>query len=176
MTAREEEYFHFGVATGIHGLRGDLKVRPRTPNSTALQDAGTVLFRRSDGRIEEYAPTRVNSHKGSILLRLEGFESVEAVEPLVGCDVLMRIGDLTDLEEDEFYWFELEGMSVVDVARGELGTLEDVISTTANDVYVVRGRFGEVLIPAVDEFVIKIDTAESRMTVDLPEGLIPEPE
>jgi 16S rRNA processing protein RimM len=57
-----------------------------------------------------------------------------------------------------------------------LGNLEDLITTAANDIYVVRGRFGEILIPAVDEFVKEIDTSGNRMMVDLPEGLIPEQE
>jgi 16S rRNA processing protein RimM len=176
MTALQEEYFHFGVATGIHGLRGDLKIRPVTSHSTALQDAETIFFRRADGRIEEHTPVRMTSHKGSLLLRLEGLESLEAVESLVGCEVLMRFDQLTELPEDEYYWFELQGMAVVDTSRGDLGNLEDLITTAANDIYVVRGRFGEILIPAVDEFVKEIDTSGNRMMVDLPEGLIPEQE
>ncbi len=176
MSAQQEEYLRFGVATGVHGLRGDLKVRPVTANSTALQDAESILLRRPDGIVEEHVPLRVTPHKGALLVRLRGLESLEAVEALVGCDVLMRFADLSELDEDEYYWFELEGMSVVDVSRGELGRLEDLIATAGGDVYVVRGRFGEVLIPAVDEFVKEIDTDAERMTVELPDGLIPEAE
>jgi 16S rRNA processing protein RimM len=86
----------------------------------------------------------------------------------------MRYGDLPDLADDEFYWFEIEGLTVVDRTRGEIGILEDMFSTAAHDIYVVRGRLGEILIPAVDEFVLGVDQEERRMTVDLPEGLVPD--
>ena len=52
--------------------------------------------------------------------------------------------------------------------------VEEVFTTAAHDIYVVRGRYGEVLIPAVAEFVVEIDRDGRRMTVDLPEGLVPE--
>jgi 16S rRNA processing protein RimM len=57
---------------------------------------------------------------------------------------------------------------------GELGTLDDLFTTAAHDIYVVNGRFGEVLIPAVDEFVVEVDLPGRRMSVDLPEGLVRE--
>lgn len=176
MGARSGELFRFGVASGTHGLKGDLKIRPETGDSTALADARTVLFRHSDGRLEEHAPTRISPHKGQLLLRLEGLGNIEAVQALVGCEVLMRFDDLAELDEAEFYWFELRGMAVVDETLGELGTLEDLFTTAAHDIYVVRGRFGEILIPAVDEFVREVDRNANRMVVDLPEGLVREPE
>lgn len=172
----KEEFFCFGVVIGTHGLRGDLKIRPLTGDSSALEGAQTILFRRPDGTVAEYPPVRVAIHKGNLLVRLQGFENVEATAPLVGSEVLMRFDDLTDLPEDEFYWFELQGMTVVDAKLGELGVLEDLFTTAAHDIYVVRGRFGEVLIPAVGEIVTEIDRDGNRILVDLPKGLVAEPE
>lgn len=171
-----DELFRFGVVTGTHGLRGDLKVRPSSDESVVLEDAGSVFLRRSDGTVSEHSPERISPHKGWLLLRLRGFETIEAAQGFVGCEVLMRFGDLAELPESEFYWFELEGMSVADRTLGELGTLEELFTTAAHDIYVVRGRFGEVLIPVVEEFVVEIDRDARRMLVDLPEGLVREAE
>jgi len=63
---------------------------------------------------------------------------------------------------------------VVDRRRGELGRLDDLLATGGHDLYVVNGRFGEVLIPAVGRFVLAIDPGAGVMTVDLPEGLVAE--
>jgi 16S rRNA processing protein RimM len=174
MSNEPQELFQFGVATGTHGLRGDLKVRPLTGDAALPPEGHEVFFRRRDGSLAAHRPVRATRHKGHILLRLEGLEEIGAVQHLVGCEVLMRYADLEALPEEEFYWFELEGLTVVDRQRGELGILEEMVSTAAHDIYVVRGRFGEVLIPAVDEFVVEIDREGGRMLVDLPDGLIPE--
>lgn len=172
----EQDLFLFGVVTGTHGLRGDLKVRPLTGDSSALTDAEVVFLRRPEGGTTEHRPGRIAFHKKHLLLRLEGVEGIDQAQPLVGAEVLMRYDELAELDESEFYWFELQGMKVVDVTLGELGVLEELYETAAHDIYVVRGRFGEVLIPAVDKFVIRIDRETGRMEVDLPEGLIRETE
>ncbi|MFA5516381.1 MAG: ribosome maturation factor RimM [Desulfuromonadales bacterium] len=173
MTPRPDELFCLGVVAGTHGLRGDLKVRSLSGDFESLLDAEEVFLRRGD-EVGCYKAVKVSPHKGNLLLRLAGLDDINAVLPLVGSEVLMRYGDLGPLAEDEFYWSELKGMQVVDQARGELGILEDLFTTAAHDVYVVRGRFGEVLIPAVDEFIVSVDRGHNHLRVDLPEGLISE--
>jgi 16S rRNA processing protein RimM len=66
------------------------------------------------------------------------------------------------------------GLKVVDEARGSLGLIEDVIVTGANDVWVVRGPYGEVLIPVIDDVVISVHESEGLVTVRLLPGLIDE--
>ncbi len=174
MDAAADELIHLGAVIGTHGLRGDLKVRPATEESSALLAAREVFIRDRDGAISVRAVARVKEHKGNFLLLLCGLDDINAVQSLLGADVLMRRADLPDLDEEEFYWFELEGMAVADLRCGDLGVIEEVFTTAAHDIYVVRGRYGEVLIPAVAEFVVEIDRDGRRMTVDLPEGLVPE--
>ncbi len=170
----EDKLFLWGTVVGTHGLRGDLKVRSQSGDPASLLDAQEVFLRRPGGEAKVHRPARITVHKGMVLLRLEGAEDINAVQDLIGCEVLMPFSDLAELPEDEFYWHQLEGLLVVDRQNGELGVLEDMFTTAAHDIYVVRGRFGEVLIPAVKEMVLTVDLEERRMEVDLPEGLIPE--
>lgn len=173
MDATTNELFSLGVVTGTHGLRGELKVKPHSADSDALPAAERVFLRLPSRAPEEFRPTRVAPHKGGYLLRLAGYERIEAVEPLVGAEVLMALAELPDLDETEYYWFELEGLQVIDRIRGDIGRLEDLFTTAAHDVYVVRGPLGEVLIPAVEQFIGRIDLEAGTMEVDLPEGLVP---
>jgi 16S rRNA processing protein RimM len=175
VTPGPDELCLLGMVTGTHGLRGELKIRPLSADSDALLQAEELFLRRT-GETVCCKPSKVSVHKGNLLLRLEGFSDIDAVLPFVGCEVLMRYGDLPELSDDEFYWFELVGMRVTDQTGSELGILEDLFTTAAHDIYVVRGPFGEILIPAVDEFIVQIDREGKHLLVDLPQGMIPESE
>jgi 16S rRNA processing protein RimM len=168
------QLFHLGVVVGTHGLRGDLRVRLLIADSSSLLTASEVFLRDSAGLVRSHQPIRALPKKGNVILRLRGLETIESVQHLLGCDVLMHYADLPDLENDEFYWYQLQGLKVIDRARGDLGVLDDLLVTGAHDIYVVHGRFGEVMIPAVSQFVIKIDREAGQLLVDLPEGLVPE--
>jgi 16S rRNA processing protein RimM len=77
------------------------------------------------------------------------------------------------LPEDTYYHYQLLDMTVVDPAGAELGTLTEVISTGANDVYVVTAEGSELMIPALAYVVLEVDVANARMTIDVPEGIEP---
>ena len=62
-------------------------------------------------------------------------------------------------------------MEVVTDLGEVLGTIEDIIFTGANDVYVVRNEDGEILIPAIKQCILKVDKEKNKMTVKLLEGL-----
>lgn len=160
------------VAT--HGLRGDLKVRLNSGDPDLLMTVERVALRLPDGSLHDYEVSRRVVHKGQVLLRFEGCESINQVDHLVRSRVLVAETDLPELEEDEFYWGQLQGLKVIDRERGDIGELTNIYSTAAHDTYVVMGRFGEVLIPVVKEFVLEIDLEEGVVTVALPHGLVPE--
>ena len=167
------ELFAAGVIVGTRGLRGELRVRPSSGSGSALLDAETVWLAVAGGVPTPFAVVKATANKMLVMLQLATLDHIDKVAGLNGTPVLMRYADLGELPEDSYYWHQLQGLSVVDKQRGEIGSIEDLFSTAAHDIYVVRGRFGEVLIPAVDAFVVEIDEATRRMTVDLPDGLIP---
>lgn len=161
-----------GQIVGFHGLRGDLKVRPLSGDPTALLAAAEVFLRLPDGGLRRVGPLRQSLHKGLVLLRLEGFETLSAVEGLKGCSILLDREELPALDDDEFYWHQIEGARVVDRRQGEIGRLQSMFSTAAHDTWVVRGARGEVMIPVVEAFVLAIDTDNMLIEVDLPDGLV----
>jgi 16S rRNA processing protein RimM len=176
MKSREAELLKIGVVTGVHGLRGDLKVRPLSEGSSTLLGAREIFLASEGKEPAGYVPTRTKVHKGNVLMQLQGLDHIEAVQPLVGSDVLVPFSELEELPQGEYYWFDLEGLAVEDQSRGKLGTLVDLFSTLAHDIYVVQGAKGEILIPAIGDFILEIDLVGRRMIVDLPEGLVPEPD
>lgn len=169
-----ESLLEIGNIVGTHGLRGDLKVRSKSGDPELLLTLKQICLRLPTGETLNVGINRQVLHKGQVLLRLQGYGSIDLAETIVGSQVLLEEHLLPDLSDGEFYWGQLEGLQVVDRERGKIGTLQQLITTAAHDTYVVKGRLGEILIPAVHQFVLKIDIEVGVMQVDLPDGLIPE--
>lgn len=165
-----------GEIVGTHGLRGDLKVKSTSETTSVLLKVDEVVLEPPTGAAFVAGLSRQVAHKKLVLLRLRGFETIELADPLVGSRVLLPESALPELDEDEYYWSKLSGSRVIDRQYGDLGLLVKMFTTGAHDTYVVRGGYGEVLIPAVKKFILSIDLEQKLIQVDLPEGLVPEKE
>lgn len=176
MSVNPAELLEVGVVVGTHGLRGDLKVRTLPTGDLALPGARTVYLKDSTGSLVRHEAVRSSPHKQNVLLRLSGMESLAAVEHLMGTSVWMATKDLPELDDDHYYWSDLEGLEVVDRQQGVLGHVVGMFTTPAHDILEVEGPAGEILIPAVEPFLIDVDRDKKQLHVDLPEGLLPETE
>ena len=108
-----------------------------------------------------------------LYLRLRDLDDRTAAEALRGRDVLVARADAVPLPEGQFYWDQVIGLRVEDTAGRPLGSVADILETGANDVYVVHGPLGEVLVPAIKDVVQRIDPAAGRMVVDPLPGMLP---
>lgn len=114
---------------------------------------------------------RVRLHQGVAILKLAGCDSRNDAETLRGHWLQVPIEQAIPLEEDEYYLFQLVGLEVR-TAEGEvLGELAEVLQTGANDVFVVRGPAGELLLPDIPQVIQEIDLEAGRMLVQLAPGL-----
>jgi 16S rRNA processing protein RimM len=95
-----------------------------------------------------------------------------AAEKLRGHLVQIPIEEAMPLDEDEYYVYQIVGLDVWTAEGEHLGRVSEVLFTGANDVYVVQGDKGEILIPAVEDVVLEVDLTGGRLTVELVEGLI----
>ncbi|MCL4079573.1 ribosome maturation factor RimM [Coriobacteriia bacterium Es71-Z0120] len=109
---------------------------------------------------------------GGCLLAFQEASDVGTAKRLVGSLLLARASDLPAAEEPAPD--EVDGFEVIDAERGPLGTVVDVIVTGANDVWVVHGPLGEVLLPVIDDVVLDVDHERRVASVRLLPGLIDE--
>ena len=117
-----------------------------------------------EGEREPRAITGAEPERRVRVITLEGIETREAAEALRGRYLEV---EREALPAGTYYWHELVGMTVRDVAGGDLGMLEEVFRAGENEVYRVRGPAGEVLVPALRDVVVEIDTRQQRMVVRL---------
>ncbi|MDQ3930740.1 MAG: ribosome maturation factor RimM, partial [Chloroflexota bacterium] len=113
-------------------------------------------------------------HKGQILLKVQGVDSPEAVESLKNYWVLVPIEKAKKLPRGAYYLYQIVGLDVYDTARRYIGKIEDVLTLTANDVYVVRGPgvsdiTGELLVPAIKAVVKRFEMKRGRIVIAPPE-------
>ena len=142
-----------------HGNAGELRVHPFNPELPNLQPGGDVYLMGERRRIE-----RVREDRGQVLVLLEGLGRRGAVEEMRGA--LLEVAE-EELVRDpgEHFVYELVGLEVVTEEGRSLGQVSEVLSTGANDVYVVNGPSGETLVPAISSVVQAIDVAGGRLLI-----------
>jgi 16S rRNA processing protein RimM len=110
-----------------------------------------------------------------VLLRLDGIDNRTAGEQFRGTDVLVAQEDAVELPEGQFFWHQVIGLRAEDTSGQSLGTVSAILPTGANEVYVVRGTLGEILVPAIKQVVKLIAPDEGRIVVDPLPGMLPVP-
>ncbi len=172
-TSKRPEFLAIGRIMAPFGIRGEVKVEIHTdwPHRFALLDRVYV----GDPSARALRETKIESarlHKGQALLKLAMCPDRNAAEALRDQWLFVHRSQAMPLGEDEYYIHEIVGLEVWEGERC-LGRVFEVIETPAeaNDVYVVRGEQGEILLPAVRHVVLKVDLEAGRMEVALPPGL-----
>ena len=158
-----------GQAVKPFGVRGEVKIRPFTESLEIFRTATVLVVGDTHYNVE-----KIRIHKGAALATLEGIDTPDKAKELAGQLVKTDPENLPEVEEDEYYWFELIGMRVFTLDGRDLGAITQVIRTGANDVLQVEGPFGEVLLPMIDDVVVSVNTHQRQMIVDPLDGLIPD--
>ena len=158
-----------GKIVGLHGLKGEVKFLPYA----GVDEFPwlSVLF-QSDLRLKEYEVLRARRNKSFFLLTVDGFTSRESSEQLVGSEVFIEKSKLPETEPGEYYLFELVGLDVYSEEGERVGPVTGIMPAGGNDLLVIAGASGEVLIPAIEEFIIEVDKANGKIVVRLLEGFL----
>ncbi|HIY22146.1 MAG TPA: ribosome maturation factor RimM [Candidatus Flavonifractor merdigallinarum] len=162
----KNRFLEAGEIVNTHGIQGEVKIVPWCDTPEFLCGFDTLYI--------DNAPVKVRAaraHKGNVLARLEGVDDVNAAMRLKNKVVSIdRTG--VELPEGRHFIADLIGLTVLDDDTGaELGTIAEVLTPPAHEVYVVRGKGKEYLIPAVDAFLRGTNVEEGWVRVHLIEGM-----
>jgi 16S rRNA processing protein RimM len=171
-SAGADGFLPIGHVTGSHGLRGAMRIRMDDADSTILTTLARLFVETDTGR-REFAIRRATSlGRGQFRVVLEGIENADAAQALKGCAVIAAVADLPPLGEGEFYYFQLMGAEVMLTDGRRLGTIAEIFSTGANDVWTVRDGEREVLVPVIADVVKAMDLDARRVTIEPLPGLL----
>lgn len=157
-----------------HGIRGEVAVRLSGFDAETVVSFTGLSLLRPDGTERKTRVLGVRPKKDGWIARLEGLEDRTDAENWRGSLVIAPRESLPEAGEDEWYVADLVGLSVVTEDGDALGTLEEVLGLPANDVFVVRGPRGEILLPVIDDVVRSVDRDAGTVTVNLLPGLLEE--
>jgi 16S rRNA processing protein RimM len=166
------EMIRVGYVSGAHGLRGALRVRLDNPDSVAVRFVQSLTLVGDDGRVEYPVTSAQSAGYGVLKLTLSGIHSVDQAAALRGALVMVAAAALPPIGPGEFYYFQAIGCEIVTTTGLSVGIIEEVFSTGANDVWVVRDRSAERLVPVIQDIVKDIDLSARRVVIEAVPGLL----
>jgi 16S rRNA processing protein RimM len=169
------KFLDVGRVTGLHGVRGKIKVAAFSGDPSGILAAKTLRLSggrgMTSGAVGNYEVVTAQRTGGCAVFSLRGIVTAEAAETLVKAVVSVRREELPTPPEGEFYWIDAVGCLVVDEAGAPLGEVVAVEPGSAYDFLVVRRPGGEDgYLPVVEAFLRKVDTAARRVVASPPEG------
>jgi 16S rRNA processing protein RimM len=156
-----------GKIVGLFGVKGWIKIRSYTdPREQIAQYRPWRLA--VEGEWRSFDVEALQPQGKSLIARLAGIADRDEAMRLMNSDIVIDRSQLPALKENEFYWRDLAGLKVFNLSGVELGTVESLFETGANDVLVVRKEGSpEILIPFVMDRVIHyVDTESGVIRVD----------
>ena len=169
-----EKQLQAGVITSTHGIRGEVKVFPTTDDAQYFRELKKVYLDTGKEQIP-LEIEHVKFFKQFAILKFKGIDNINDIEKYKGKSLMIDREDASPLGEDEYYISDMIGMDVyTDEPAEHFGVLKDVLETGANDVYIIDSDcHGEVLIPAIRQCILSVDTEKNEMYIHLMEGLLP---
>ncbi|MGB7537634.1 MAG: ribosome maturation factor RimM [Anaerolineales bacterium] len=151
------------------GVRGELLLEILTDFPARL--AQNELLYAGDARVPCEVET-IRRHGTDMVLQLKSVRDCDAAEKMRGEVFSIRVDDLPPLPAGVYYLHQIEGLEVVTEQGERLGRVMEILKTGANDVYVVQGDKGEILLPAIPQVIREVRLEEKRIVARLMEGLI----
>lgn len=169
---KEEErsipsFLTIGEVLGSWGRYGEIKVSIITQFPDRFAGLSTVYL--------DELPYEVESsrfHKQMVVLKLKGVDSIDEADKLRGRLVEVPLAEAVPLAEEHYFHYQVIGLEVWTSDGRRLGTVEDILTTPANDVYIVRSNAKEILIPAIEDVVLSIDLDRRRIVIEPIAGLL----
>jgi 16S rRNA processing protein RimM len=163
-----------GLITTAHGLRGEVKVELHTDFPERFASDVVVYLGEA---LERAVIGEVRPHQGQLLLQFHGTDDRTKADALRGLWIFIPEDEAVQLDEDTYFVHDIIGLAVQTTKGEPLGTVEEVLFTGANDVYVVRPPGEpkrEILLPAIEEVIKEVDLENGVLTVELLPGLLDE--
>lgn len=167
-----EELVTIAKIAKTRGLRGEVVADVLTDFPERFELLETVFIVKPDGKKIDAKLEKFWFQKGRVILKFAGFNKIEEAETLRNCEVCIPESEAVELEEDEFYDWELQGCEVETLEGEKLGRVKELMRTGGTENLVVQGETKDYLIPFAETICVEVDIENKLIKVDVPEGLL----
>lgn len=166
-----EDLLQVGVITSTHGIRGEVKVFPTTDDPKRFRKLKQVILDTGKEQLEMEIAS-VKFFKNQVIVKFKGIDDINDVEKYRKAGLYVTRENAVPLGENEYFIADLIGLKVISDDEEELGVIDDVLQTGANDVYIVKKeQTPDLLIPAIKDCIKNVNIEEGTMIVHLLPGL-----
>lgn len=168
----KKDFFILGKITKCNPKTGELTLAFDAREPASFYETSLVFIEIDGGLVPFFIGKLRPKSNSNCLVVLEDFEKPEKAGKLVGNDVYLPNDQLPETSDDQFYSAEIIGYEVFDETHGAIGTIEQVIENSQQEILQIRFNKKEILIPLVDEIFVKINRRQKKLYVNAPDGLI----
>ena len=166
-----EDLLQVGVITSTHGIRGEVKVFPTTDDPNRFRKLKQVILDTGKEQLDMEIAS-VKFFKNMVIVKFKGIDDINDVEKYRKAGIYVTRENAIPLGENEYFIADLIGLRVISDEEEELGVIDDVLQTGANDVYIVKKeQTPDLLIPAIKDCIKNVNIEEGTMIVHLLPGL-----
>lgn len=166
-----ETYLLIGKIIEPHGLKGEVKIFSFAGQPENIQSYKKLFLVTLSGALSQaYSMKKCRVKGKSAIVRLISVNDRNGAEAITGMGVLILKEDLPQPGLDEFYLYQMEGLTVITVDGRTLGTVTSIMSNGAQDLLVVQNNDEEYLIPILDSIIRHHDT--EKIVISPPPGLL----
>lgn len=169
---RKEDCFYLGKIAKKFSFKGEVLIYLDTDEPDLYEELESVLVEFNQNLVPFFIENG-SLHKDSFLrVKFEDIHNEEDADRIMGCEIYLPLSFLPKLEGNKFYYHEVIGFEIEDQRLGVVGEIVSINDSTAQPLFEVLNNGTELLIPMIDQFLVKIDRANKKVVMHLPEGLV----
>lgn len=169
---RKEDCFYLGKIAKKFSFKGEVLIYLDTDEPELYENMESVFVEFNKNLVPFFIENG-NLHKGDFLrVKFEDVDSEADADEIIGCEIYLPLNMLPKLEGNKFYFHEVIGFEIEDQRLGVFGKIVSINDTSAQPLFEVVNGSVEILVPMIDQFLVKIDRENKRVIMNLPEGLV----
>ncbi|HHV27213.1 MAG TPA: 16S rRNA processing protein RimM [Tissierellia bacterium] len=165
------DYIQVGKIINTQGIKGEVKIYPLTDDISRFDELEKVYI--GEEKVLVYIEKNW-SKKEFVILKFVGYDDINEVLKFKNEYLYIEEKDKIKLEEDSYFIFDIVGCNVLDIKGNRIGIVTQVITNTGNDIYIIKSEDNSknYLVPAVKQFIKKVDIENKEIIIEPIEGLI----
>ena len=169
---RKEDCFYLGKIAKKFSFKGEVLIYLDTDEPELYEEMESVFVEFNKNLVPFFIENS-NLHKGDFLrVKFEDIDTEEEADEIMGCEIYLPLNMLPKLTGNKFYFHEVIGFEIEDQRLGVFGKIVSINDTSAQPLFEVINGNIEILVPMIDQFLIKIDRENKKVIMNLPEGLV----